>query len=218
MYCILALPRTASTSAWSYINTAMILSDVKYKDYTSQHCEPFNPKYKLSASDEQALSKEFINSNPRPIIKILTNHTYKIAFNFIGTPGYKCVFLEPSNIKENVLKTMIMRRTQQYFGDRKSEREKLLGKLSFTIENIRYVLEKIQRHMTLKELCDYKFYSDDVIINPNENFLSKLGLPKININNFKYTSAYYDDIMLLRNVDEFESNWNIAYKMVFSEP
>jgi len=217
MYCILALPRTASTSAWSYINTSLILHDARYKNHHVEHCEPFNPKYNLTQLQEQDLAKEFLTTDPTPVIKILTNQTYKPAFNFLGISQYKTVFIEPSDLKSNTLKTILMWKTSQYFGDRKVEREKLLGAVEVSQANLIYVLQGIKRHFLLKEMCDYKFTSNDIICNPNSSFLPVLGLPAINSKLFRHTKPYYEDYMLLKDSEKFDTDWDYAYKKVFGE-
>lgn len=217
MYCIIALPRTASTSMWQYVNTSLVLHDPKYLNYSAEHCEPFNPKYNLTVLDQHILANTFIDATPPPVIKILTSQTYEIAFKFINNSTYKTIFLEPNDLKQNTLKTLLMWGTKNLFGPRISERSSFVGKIDIEYKNIRFVLKNIKRHLAFKNLCDYKFTTNEIINSPNENFLQKLGLPAISKKNFMYTPPYYGDIIMLKDVHKFEEDWNRAYREIFGE-
>lgn len=204
MFCIVSLPRTASTFAWSLVNTSLTLENAEYRKYSIKDCEPFNPKYHYSKQQQENLFHEIIRTKPLPVVKLLSNHSKEMVSKFTNTQ-YKMIFIKPSDVRKQALSFLIADKTNFWFGNR-PERLKLKGKLKFTASEIQDKILDYKNHMLLEMFCAHSFYSDTIISN------SKLFLESLNLSNtkimYKYVPPFISDIDMLENINEFNDIWN----------
>jgi hypothetical protein len=204
MYCIISLPRTASTFAWSLINNSLLLSDTRYSNFSIEHCEPFNLKYGHTVEQNIEIYKSILQETPLPVIKILSNYSYDVIPLFKSST-YKLIFLKPNDVRKQILRSLIMNVSQNLFGNR-TERIKLKGSVRFTEEQIKEKLIEYKNHMKLEMYSDYSFY-DTYIINQSQQFLKSLGLPPTRIT-YRHIPPIVNDEDLLIDVNEFNQLYN----------
>lgn len=204
MYCIISLPRTASTFAWSLINNSLILKDARYAKFSMEHCEPFNPKYAYTKEQQHQVYENSINSNPIPVVKILTNHTYDVVTWFTKEP-YQLVFIKPMDVRKQILSSLIMSTSKNLFGTR-LERKEQKGTLRFSKQDIEQRIAEYRNHMRLEISCKYSFYNTQIIDTP-EYFLETIGLPITKIT-YRHIPPIISDEDMLADIDEFNKLYN----------
>jgi len=100
MYCIISLPRTSSTYTWHLINQPLTFKNPLYSVVGS--VSAFNPRYNTPEKIEEKY-KTIMNSNPLPLIKIISNHDFNMVERIIQS-NYKTVFIYPEDLRKQVLK------------------------------------------------------------------------------------------------------------------
>lgn len=211
MYCIIALPRTASTFAWSLIDNSLATTSNYQKNLES---EPFNSKTTQTVLDQQKLFDDIISLEPLPVIKLLTNYNYHLVTKFTKT-NYKLVFIKPKDVKQQALSSLVSTKTNKWFGDR-NERTILRGQMIFSPYEIHKKIMEYKKHMLLEVFCQYSFFNDFIIKSP-ENFLYSLNLPATEIH-YKHIPPLVSDIDMLNDPQDFNATWNKTWLNIFGIP
>lgn len=190
MYCVVGLPRTATTY------TAHLICDAMYFNDPNIECaiEPFNPKYNTPKEIEEKF--QHLNSlDPLPVIKIISSHDFKMARRIVSQKKFKTIFIKPSNLQNQVLKSLVSKATNVYFGDRTLVRKPYVNSLTFAQYEIDERVNFYKQHMSLEVLCDIVVEDRFIITHPKE-FLHSLNLDCVNIT-YKHVYATYDDYEML---------------------
>lgn len=195
MYCVVSLPRTASTYTWHLINQSLMFKDVTYSKMGSYSM--FNPRY-TSPEQIEIKYQEIMNSSPLPLIKIISNHNFDMVDRIIQSE-YKTVFLYPEDLRKQVLKVLVAKKTDSFIN--KDLRKNYVGSLIITKEEIQQRLEYYDRHMEFKDKCDFVF-SDKSILNDPAGLLATLGLDYMGTK-YKYKKYELSDEEMLRDINEF---------------
>lgn len=195
MYCIISLPRTASTYTWHLINHVLTFENPKYSKMGSSSV--FNPRYNTPEQIEEKY-EQIVNSHPLPLIKIISNHDFDMVERIIKTK-YKTIFIYPNDLRTQILKVLVAKKTDSFVN--KDLRKKYVNSLTITKEEIYERLKFYIKHMEFKDKCDYAF-SDNFIINNSSDFMNSIGLNYMGTK-YKYKKYEFTDEEMLSDVNEF---------------
>lgn len=213
MYCIFHLPRTGSRYLHSLINSSLCFLDPRH---IGTELEPFNPA-KNTDDEIKRKYREYTTSIPPRTVKLTIDHYPWLAKEFLDNSTYKTVFIKPKNYRVRLLKALVEKHLGTFSNgtDRKESRERLVNTLRFSDELIeeRFVNYKI--HMEYENLCDYIFYDEFIFSNPQE-VTSSLELPFV-LPRYKRVEPYYSDIEMLRNVNEFNLQYDKISQRLFGK-
>lgn len=204
MYCIISLPRTASTFTWHQIQAGLMMTYPAVLNQPSVSI--FNPRNNTPEEIEQKFQKT-LTQNPLPLIKIISNHNWNMVDNILES-SYKTIFLKPKDVRRYVLKNVVAKQTDSY-GNKKA-RDPYVGTLVITSEEIKQRLDFYYRHMEFESKCDYSFYDLDVLHNPsivNE----ALELPIVK-SKYKYLPPRFTDEEMLQDVNQFNQLFESLYE------
>lgn len=204
MYCIISLPRTASTFTWHQIQAGMMLDHPSVLNQPSNSI--FNPRYNTPEQIELKFQRT-LAQNPLPLIKIISNHNWNMVNDILESP-YKTVFLKPKDVRRYVLKNVVAKQTDSY-GNKKA-RDPYVGTLVITEQEVQQRLEFYYQHMEFESRCDYSFYDLDVLHNP---FIinDALGLPNVK-SKYKYSPPSFTDEEMLQDVNQFNQLFESLYE------
>jgi hypothetical protein len=176
--------------------------------------EPFNPELNTEDSIKQKYER-FVNKEPPTTVKMVINHYPWLAERFIGNENYATIFIKPVDYRKRLLKALVEKHFKTYSNgtDRKNIREPFVGKLIFSDELITERFEHYKLHMEYEQRCDYVFY-DEFIFTNSENVLEKLNLPNVTPR-YKRVAPYYSDVDVLKNVDEFNKQYDSISSKLF---
>jgi hypothetical protein len=211
MYCIVGLARTATTYAASIIHAAVLFRNPK----TTVDIECTNPAYHSPEAVKQSF-KRLTLTTPTPVVKLISNHNFQFTENLLSLRHFKHIFIEPENLRNQVLKVLVSRATKNYFGDRKQSREPFVGKLSFTQEQLDERVRQYQQHMTLKKMGDIFFTDKEIIETPSGVLLEKLGLDNVT-NHYKHIPPAYGDYEMLSDVNDFINKYDNSCIRILGE-
>ena len=204
MYCIISLPRTASTFVWHQINAGLVFKDPRY--FNQQSHSIFNPRLNTPEQIVEKFTKTMA-SYPLPLIKIISNHNWNMVEDIIAS-DYQTVFIKPKNLRKQVLKTIVAKQTDSFAN--KQARNPFKGKLVITESEIEERIDFYHQHMTFESRCDYSFYDQDVLKTPlivNE----ALNLPAVK-SKYQYRAPTYTDEEMLENIEHFNELFERVYE------
>jgi len=212
MYCIISLPRTASTSAHELLFNSLIMIEprVVINQHTSKF-STFNPRYTTPEGIEMTFAT-IMQQTPLPLIKIISNHNFSMVDRILQSE-YKTVFIEPSDLRKQVLKVLVAKKTDT-FGN-KYARQRYKATVVITKEDILQRFDYYVRHMTFKQQCDYQFTDTFIINNPNE-VQQTLQLPVMK-SKHGYTPFEISDEDMLHDVHDFHSLYDTLSLEYFGE-
>jgi hypothetical protein len=208
MYCVISLPRTASTTALHLIKQALSFIDPIYTK--SETTSAFNPRY-LSTEQIEEKFQRIMNTSPLPLMKIISNHDFEMIKRIINS-SYKTVFIKPVDLRKQVLKVLVAKKTDSF--SNKQVREQYLNTLEFTDAEILERLQYHKRHLEFEQLCDYVVTDLDILNRPVE-FVENLGLSYMGTR-YKYVPFKYTDEDMLRDPDAFYSQYDYVFKLFSS--
>lgn len=159
----------------------------------------FNPRYITSEEIEKKFQK-IVSSDPLPVIKIISNHDFSMVGRIVET-SYKTVFIEPVDLKKQILKVLVAKKTDSFVN--KKERKKHVGSVEISSEEIIERFSYYKRHMMYKNHCDYQI-TDEMIQNNPDYVQQLLGLPVMK-SKHNYQSFEISDEMMLHDVNEFNT-------------
>jgi hypothetical protein len=202
MYCIISLPRTASTYTWYLINQSL-----KFENPTigGESTSAFNPRYLTDIQIEKKYQR-IMNTKPLPLIKIISNHSFEMVDRIIDSE-YKTIFIYPNDLRKQILKVLVAKKTDSFVD--KAKRNAWVGTLEITEEEIIERIDYYNKHMSFKDKCDYSF-SDKYILDFPEQFVKNIGLSYMGTKH-KYTSFRYTDEEMLLDVDDFNEKFKRLY-------
>jgi len=177
-----------------------MFQDVNYSKMGS--FSVFNPRYNTPEQIERKY-QEILNSSPLPLIKIISNHDFNMIERIFQS-NYKTIFIYPEDLRKQILKVMVAKKTDTFVN--KHIREKYVGSVVITEDEI---LERIQfynTHMQFKDRCDYSF-SDRSILDDPRILLNTISLDFMGTR-YKYKKYKISDEEMLQNVNEFNSCYN----------
>lgn len=204
MYCIISLPRTASTFTWHQIHAGLMLEHPEYFNQTSHSI--FNPRYN-TPEEIEGKYQQIISTTPLPLIKIISNHNWIMVENILKTT-YKTVFIKPKDVRRYVLKNIVAKQTDSYAI--KKARDPYVGTLVVSEQEIHDRLKFYERHMEFESECDYSFYDLDILDNPSK-VNETLGLPVVK-SKYRYTPSTYSDEEMLQDVNQFNQLFESVYE------
>lgn len=195
MYCIISLPRSASTYTWHLINQTLTFKNPLYSKMGSMSA--FNPRYNTPEQIEEKY-QNIVNSNPLPLIKIISNHDFNMVERILQS-DYKTIFIYPEDLRKQVLKVLVAKKTDSFAN--KDLRKNYVGKLVITEEEIRERLEYYRIHMMYKDICDYAISDKSILTDPTKLF-ELIGLEYMGTR-YKYKQYEIKDEDMLENIDDF---------------
>lgn len=209
MYCIISLPRTASTFTWHQIHASMVFVKPEYHGQSS--LSAFNPRY-LTPKEIEEKYQRIMSRTPLPLIKIISNHDFSMVERILETP-YKTIFIKPKNLRKQVLKVLVAKKTDS-FSDR-NLRDDFVGKVVITEQDILERFSYYKKHMAFENQCDYSFYGEDVLADP-QHVTNALNLPFVK-SKYKYTPQKYSDVEMLENIEHFNKLYDELAMETFGE-
>lgn len=211
MYCIFHLPRTGSHYLHSLINGSLSYIDPRH---IGTEIEPFNPEFNTEESVKEKY-ETFVNNEPPRTVKMVINHYPWLAERFIGNEKYTTIFIKPTDYRKRLLKALVEKHFKTYSNgtDRRSIREPFVGKLTFSDNLITERFEHYKIHMQYEARCDYIFY-DEFIFSNSEDVLKKLNLPNVTPR-YKRVAPYYSDTDMLKNVEDFNTQYDTISNKLF---
>lgn len=207
MYCIISLPRSASTYTWHLINQSLMFKSPLYSKMGS--VSAFNPRYNTPEQIEEKY-QNIMNSNPLPLIKIISNHDFNMVERILQS-NYKTVFIYPEDLRKQVLKVLVAKKTDSFVD--KDLRKSYIGKLVITEQEIRERLEFYRMHMTFKDRCDY-VTSDKSILTDATRLFQSMGLDYMGTR-YKYKQYEIKDEDMLKDIKEFNTLYDECFRSQF---
>lgn len=205
MYCIISLPRTASTNLWHLIQAPLVLQDARYCALSPHSI--FNPRYNTPEQIEKKyhdiMQDDFIT-----LFKVISNHNFSMVESIIETKRFKTIFLKPKDVRKQVLKTLVAKKTDSFAN--KESRNPYVGTLVVTEGEIAERLMFYRKHMEFEHQCDYSFFDEDVLLHP-EHVLETLHLPYVK-SRYKYHPPKYSDEEMLQDVNDFNHKFESLYE------
>jgi hypothetical protein len=198
MYCIISLPRCASTYAWRLIYQSIKMEIPSIPELN----EPFNPRYNIKESID-AKYKEIIEMDVLPPIKIISNHSFEMVERIINSE-YKTIFIYPDDLRKQILKVLVAKKTDSFVD--KNRRNSVVGTLVITEEEIKERIEYYNKHMHFKDICDHSF-SDKYILDTPDQFVKNVGLSYMGTKH-KYTPFRYTDEEMLLDINDFNEKFD----------
>lgn len=205
MYCIISLPRTASTTAIHLIKQTLSFTDPVY--VRSETTSAFNPRY-LTCTQIEEKFQRIINTSPLPLIKIISNHDFEMVNRIIKT-NYKTIFIKPTDLRKQILKVLVAKKTDSFTS--KHIREQYINTLEFTDEEILERLQYYKRHMEFEHACNH-VVTDSFILNNPVEFIESLSLTYMGTK-YKYKPYKHSDEDMLRDPDAFYSQYDYVFKL-----
>jgi len=202
MYCIISLPRTASTFTWHQIHAGLVFLDFKNRSPFSSSI--FNPRYNTPEQIQKKYEKVIVDL---PLIKIISNHSWDMVENILNSK-YQTIFIKPKDVRRYVLKNVVAKQTDSYAN--KEARYPYVGTLVITEQEIQERLEYYYKHMNFESRCNYSFYDLDILNNPfiiNET----INLPIVK-NQYSYRPSKYSDEEMLQDVNQFNQLFESVYE------
>ena len=198
MYCIISLPRTSSTYTYNILYSGVMMKNpLAVTTPLSSHFSAFNPRYMSPEKIEIKLEK-ILKCDPLPVIKIISNHDFSIVDKIIESK-YITVFIEPQNLRKQVLKVLVAKKTDTFVN--KEERRKYIGTVVIQSPDVLERFQYYTEHMKFKERCDYHF-TDDFIIKNSTQVQNILELPSMPVKK-QYVPFDISDEEMLVDVNEF---------------
>lgn len=204
MYCIFHLPRCGSHYVHSLLKTSLALKNpIHMQDID----EPFNPAYN-TLEQVQEKYQAMMKRDPRPVVKMVINHYPWLAEKFLEDGNYQTIFIKPKNYRARLLKALVEKQLGTYSNgtDRRKSRERFLGKLVFTEDNIIERLEHYKIHMMYEHQCDISVYDEDVFEHP-EQFMKQLHLEYTG-SKYKRVAPYHSDKDMVQDIEQFNQMYN----------
>lgn len=195
MYCIISLPRSASTYTWHLINQALAVQNPFY--IKGESLSAFNPRY-LNNEQIETKYQKIMNSSPLPLIKIISNHDFDMVERIIQSE-YKTIFIYPEDLRKQILKVLVAKKTDSFVN--KDLRKNYIGSLVITKEEIQERLGYYHTHMQFKNSCDYVFSDKSILENPS-GFMTTLGLDYMGTK-YKYKKYEVSDEEMLKDINHF---------------
>jgi hypothetical protein len=199
MYCIISLPRTASTYALHLVRQSLMFTNPLC--VTNETTSAFNPRYLTPQQIESKFNK-IVNTTPLPLIKIISNHDFSMVDRIINS-GYKTVFIKPADLRKQILKVLVAKKTDSFAN--KNVREKYVGTLEFTDEEILERLEFHRKHLEFEHQSDYVVEDSEILDNP-ETFINAIGLEYAGTK-YKYTPYKYTDEQMMLDISLFYTQY-----------
>jgi hypothetical protein len=170
----------------------------------------FNPRYNTAQKIEEKFEK-IMNTSPLPLIKIISNHDFFMVERIMQS-SYKTVFIYPEDLRKQVLKVIVAKKTDSFINKelRKSHKGKLVITKDEIFERLRYYLE----HMKYKDKCDYSFSDRHILDNPSD-VLTSLGLEYMGTR-YKYQPFEISDEDMLQDVNQFNELYEFVFNFLFS--
>jgi hypothetical protein len=203
MYCIISLPRTASTYTWHLVNQSLKFQNPAIG---GESTSAFNPRY-LTPEQIESKYQKIINTNPLPLIKIISNHDFSMVERIIDSK-YKTIFIYPDDLRKQVLKVLVAKKTDSFVD--KDKRNNMIGTLVITDDEIKERIEYYNRHMSFRDKCDFSF-SDKYILSTPSEFVKNLGLPYMGTK-YKYIHFKYTDEEMLLDINDFNEKFDKLIK------
>jgi hypothetical protein len=169
----------------------------------------FNPRYVKNI--EKKLAK-ILSCDPLPLIKIISNHDFSMVDKMLANK-YITVFIEPHNLRKQVLKVLVAKKTDTFVN--KEDRLKYKGEVLITAEEIRERFDYYSQHMTYKDKCDYHF-TDNFVVNNPEKVQQTLGLP-VMTSKYEYTPFEISDEEMVKNINDFHRLYDKISMEYFGE-
>jgi hypothetical protein len=199
MYCIISLPRTASTYALHLVRQSLMFTNPLC--VTNETTSAFNPRYLTPQQIESKFNK-IVNTNPLPLIKIISNHDFSMVDRIING-GYKTIFIKPTDLRKQILKVLVAKKTDSFVN--KNVRENYVGTLRFTDEEILERIDYYNKHLKFEHRCDYSFNDSDILNAPVE-FINDIGLEYAGTK-YKYTPYKYTDEQMMLDISLFYTQY-----------
>jgi hypothetical protein len=199
MYCIISLPRTASTYTWHLVNQSLKFQNPAIG---GESTSAFNPRY-LTAKQIEIKYQKIINTNPLPLIKIISNHDFSMVERIIDSK-YKTILIYPEDLRRQVLKVLVAKKTDSFVD--KDKRNNVVGTLVITEDEIKERIEYYNTHMSFKDKCDL-FFSDKYILSAPSEFVKSIGLTYMGTK-YKYTPFKYTDEEMLLDINDFNEKFD----------
>lgn len=208
MYCIISLPRSASTYTWHLIAQPLLFKNPT--EYTKMgHYSVFNPRYNTTEQIEKKY-QIIMNSNPLPLIKIISNHDFDMVDRIIES-DYKTILIYPEDLRKQILKVLVAKKTDSFMD--KEIRKDYVGSLIITKEEIIQRLNHYKTHMAFTDKCDC-VVSDKFVINNPAGFLTSIGLDYMGTK-YKYTPYEIKDEDMLKDIKEFNTLYDECFRSQF---
>jgi hypothetical protein len=147
--------------------------------------------------------QKIINTNPLPLIKIISNHDFNMVERIIDSK-YKTIFVYPSDLRKQVLKVLVAKKTDSFVD--KTRRNNMVGTLIITEDEIKERINYYNKHMSFKDKCDF-FFSDKYILSTPSEFVKNLGLPYMGTK-YKYIPFKYTDEEMLLDINDFNEKFD----------
>jgi hypothetical protein len=212
MFCIISLPRTSSTAAWHlFYSSLRMVNPASALHPLSSKYSAFNPRY-LNSEQIENKFQEIIKSNPLPLIKIISNHDFNMIDRILDT-DYKTVFIEPSNLKKQVLKVLVAKKTDTFVN--KEKRNKFIGTIEISEPEILERFDYYKKHMMYQFKCDY-LITDNMIQKTPNDVQNILNLPVIE-SKHRYEPFEITDEMMLKNMEDFHHLYDELSIKTFGE-
>jgi hypothetical protein len=198
MYCIISLPRTASTYTWHLVNQSLKFEN---PSIGGESTSAFNPRY-LTPEQIESKYQKIISTNPLPLIKIISNHDFSMVERIIDSK-YKTIFIHPEDLRKQVLKVLVAKKTDSFVD--KNRRNDVVGTLIITEDEIKERINYYNKHMSFKDKCDFS-YSDRYILDTPTEFVKNLGLSYMGTK-YKYTPFKHTDEEMLSDINDFNEKF-----------
>jgi hypothetical protein len=135
----------------------------------------------VTDDDTQPLFDKVLTEDPLPVVKILAKSKKAIEL-FCREPRYKKIVLLPRSLKRIILKNEIAIQACDWAGPeeaRLQRREHMCGKVVIDKYKIEHYVKQLNYISAIANRADYVFYDQDIIADPNGNFLTPLKLPTL---------------------------------------
>jgi len=174
---------------------------------TNETTSAFNPRY-LTPDQIESKFNKIVNTNPLPLIKIISNYDFSMVDRII-TSGYKTIFIKPADLRKQILKVLVAKKTDSFVN--KDVREQYVGTLKFTDEEILERMDYHKKHLAFEHLCNYSF-TDAEILNSSEEFIKTIGLEYMGTR-YKYKSYKYTDEEMVLDIDAFYTQYKLCKEL-----
>ena len=199
------MPRTASTNLWHIIQAPLVMIDGRYHGLRASSI--FNPRYNTPESIARKY-QDVMTSDFLPLFKVISNHSFTMVQDIIDSKRFKTVFLKPKDVRKQVLKTIVAKKTDSFAN--KEARNKFKGTLVITEDEIKERLSYYKKHMEFEHKCDYSFFDSDVLTQP-EYILETLKLLEVK-SRYKYNAPTFSDEEMLMDVEQFNTLFESLYE------
>ena len=142
------------------------------------------------------------------LFKVISNQNFSMVENIIEAKRFKNIFLKPKDVRKQVLKTIVAKKTDSFAN--KESRNPHVGTLVVTEGEIAERLTFYRKHMEFEHQCDYSFFDEDVLLCP-EYVLETLHLPYVK-SKYIYHPPKYSDEEMLQDVNQFNALFESLYE------